>query len=104
MSAEPDDHVTKRETIVSSVRETIDGRFVGLLGVGIVAGYVVTTLLSTDSVALPVVGPVSGQLLGVVGLAAFAVAYQRFGCAGSCGSSGDCGCSDECGDRCSYDS
>ncbi|MCU4742278.1 hypothetical protein OB955_04405 [Halobacteria archaeon AArc-m2/3/4] len=104
MAAEPDEHTTRRETIGSGIRETVDVRFVGVLGAGSVAGYVVFTLLNTDTVALPLVGAVSGQLLGIVGLAAFAVAYQRFGCAGSCGSAGDCGCSDECGNQCSDDS
>lgn len=62
----------------------------------ILAGYSVT-LLSTDSVALPVVGSVSGQLLGAIGIATFAVTYSQVGC------SDECGCSGACGDRCSYD-
>lgn len=62
----------------------------------VVVGLSVGTLVSSDPVALPVVGTASGLLVGGVGLLAGGVLYYWVpGLVASpdCGCSGDCGCS-----------
>lgn len=83
----------------SRVRDAVDARTVAMLVVGFVAGWS-ALVLAADVVVLPLVGPVSGTLVGLVGLGGSGLAYTRL----SCGGSADCGCSDDCGDSCSYDS
>lgn len=86
--------------IGSRVLDAVNSGLVVSLAVGILAGYSIVILTTAGGMTVPIVGPVSGQILGVLGLVTAAVASQWAGC-GNCGQSADSGCSDGCGDRCS---
>lgn len=81
--------------VVSGVREAVGVRFLSMLLVGALAGASVS-VLGESAVAVPVVGSVSGPLLGVAGLLVAAVGYRRLG--------SGCGCDGDCGDSCPYES
>lgn len=94
MSSEADEQPSRRK-IRSAVRETVGVNLVVMAVVGVLAGYSIS-VLGKDVVVVPVVGSVSGLLLGTAGLVAAAGVYRRLG--------SDCGCTGDCGDSCSYES
>lgn len=91
-----------RGGLTSGIRDAISGRLVATVAVGILAGYSATTLVTAETVALPLIGAVSARVLGVLGLAVAVVAYQRVGC-DTCGEEADCGCSGTCETQRSHD-
>ena len=67
-------------------------KFLGALVVGLAVGTIVTS----DTVALPVVGPIHATVAGIVGLLIGGLLYHAVPArldGGGCGCGGDCGCS-----------
>jgi hypothetical protein len=72
-----------------------------MLAAGILAGASIV-VVGKDAVVVPVVGTMSGTLVGVVGLVVALAVYQQGNCCDNCGTK-ECGCTGDCGDSCSYD-
>lgn len=89
--------------LVPAVREAVGVHSVVPMLCGLVVGYAIAVI--GDIVALPGIGPVSGTLAGVVGLAAAVVVFYRTGCWKECNGlavgPGGCGRSDGCSEDCS---
>lgn len=66
-----------------------DVRTLGKLVAAIIVGLSIGTLVSPEPVTFPVVGTVSGIIVGAIGLVTGAVLYTQIP---GCGCSGDCGC------------
>lgn len=71
----------------------VSPRLLKQLFLGLVLGASASTLISQEAVTLPVVGSVSGVLVGAVGLAVGGLLYYRLRRSSDCGCSGGCGCS-----------
>ncbi|WP_433628339.1 hypothetical protein [Halomicrococcus sp. NG-SE-24] len=86
MSIEADDEASNGR-ILSPLRERVSRRHVVMLSLGVLAGFSIG-VFDKSVVTVPVIGPVSGWLLGTIGLLVVAVIYYRQG--GNCGCTGDC--------------
>lgn len=78
--------------IPSPLRERVSRRHVVLLSLGVLAGFSIGAF-DRSVVTVPVIGPVSGWLLGTIGLLVVAVIYYRQG--------SECGCTGDCDGSCS---
>ncbi|WP_247730915.1 hypothetical protein [Halovivax limisalsi] len=90
---------------VAWVRTAVGRTTVLILLTGVLAG-VSLGIVGNGSIALPVLGSVSGAVVGGVGLLVAVTVYLRVGCCEECDSvtlGSDCGCGGECGDRCAVD-
>lgn len=100
MASETQDHRGERgpsRVVRNAVDKRTFGRFLAGIGVG-----VTLALFTMEAVPVPVVGPVSGWLLGVFGILAIGVTIHQTGLADVSAITGGCNCSGECGDSCSY--
>lgn len=84
--------------VVSRLRRLASTRHVAMLLAGLLGGASVEWVTS-DTVALPLVGSAPGVAVGGAGLAVAAVSYYQFSCMGS----GDCGCAGDCNGSCDVD-
>lgn len=82
-----------KERVGNWNRNGFELRKLGKILAAVVVGLSIGTLLPPDPVVLPVVGSVSGVLVGGIGLVVGGVLYAQLSGTSDCGCSGDCDCS-----------
>jgi len=95
------DGSTAESTLRSFVRTVISVRNLAMVAAGVLAGASIATM-GKGTIGVPVVGTLSGTLVGAVGLVVALAVYRQGSCCDNCGTK-DCGCTGDCDSSCSYD-